>query len=129
MSEPKKYYTCEDCIHCVLCENTSDLLAPELCDFFKERTRYFELPIHFLVVENYNIGDICIYSFGDINKSLAIVQIVRILDDKRGIAEVKFLKVIVDDTGNDYFEYLLLSGKTMNVSLQYLTNITPRLRG
>ena len=103
MSEPKKYYTCEDCIHYVLCENTS--------------------------VENYNIGDICIYSFGDINKSLAIVQIVRILDDKRGIAEVKFLKVIVDDTGNDYFEYLLLSGKTMNVSLQYLTNITPRLRG
>lgn len=39
----KNYYTCEDCIHCVLCENTSDLLAPELCDFFKDRSKFIIL--------------------------------------------------------------------------------------
>ncbi|MDQ9757965.1 hypothetical protein RFZ45_03270, partial [Acinetobacter baumannii] len=33
------------------------------------------------------------------NKSLSIVKIVRILNDSRGIAEVQFLDVIIDDSG------------------------------
>ena len=78
------------------------------------------------VVNGYHIGDVCIYGFGHENKSRAVVEIVKILNDERGVAEVKFLKVFVDDTGNGFFNYLLKSGKTMNASFQYLKNITPR---
>lgn len=65
-------------------------------------------------------GDVCIYSFGGKNKSLAVVEIVRILNDHRGAAEIKFLEVMIDDTGNGLFEYLHKTGKTMNASFQYL---------
>lgn len=69
------------------------------------------------------IGDICEYYFdsakGD-NKSKAIVQIEKIYDDPRGIAEVKFLEVIKDDTGNGMFNFLFESGQTMAASLKYL---------
>lgn len=65
-------------------------------------------------------GDVCIYSFGSKNKSIAIVEIVRVLDDVRGVAEIKFLDVIIDDTGNGMFKYLHRTGKTMNASLKYL---------
>lgn len=65
-------------------------------------------------------GDICEYSFGEENKSRAIVEIVRVLNDTIGIAEVKFLEVLVDDTGNGLFEYLRRTGKTMNASFKYL---------
>lgn len=78
---------------------------------------------------DYRIGDVCIYGFGRENKSRAIVEIVRILNDERGVAEIKFLKVFTDDTGNGYFNYLLKSGKTMNASFQYLKNVTPRMDG
>ena len=81
------------------------------------------------VVSGYHTGDVCIYGFGAENKSRAIVEIVRILNDERGAAEVKFLKVFVDDTGNGLFDYLLKSGKTMNASFQYLKNITTRMDG
>ena len=67
------------------------------------------------------VNDVCRYSFGDQNKSDSTVEIVRILDNPRGIAEVKFLAVRVDDSGNGYFSYLLRTGKTMNVSTKYLT--------
>lgn len=77
------------------------------------------------VVRGHNVGDFCIYSFGNENKSLAIVEIVKILNDERGVAEVKFHKVIVDDTGNDFFAYLHKTGQTMNASFCYLKNITP----
>ena len=79
--------------------------------------------------DSYEIGDVCVYGFGRENKSRAVVEIVKILDDKRGVAEIKFLKVFMDDTGNGYFNYLLNSGKTMNASFQYLKNITPRTDG
>lgn len=79
------------------------------------------------VTEDYREGDVCLYSFHEKNKSFSVVEIVRILDDPRGVAEIKFLKVFVDDTGNDYFTYLLRTGKTMNASLKYLKNITPRV--
>lgn len=66
-------------------------------------------------------GDICLYSYDkDPNKSKAIVEIVRILGDPRGAAEIRFHSVICDDTGNGLFDYLQRSGKTMNASLKYL---------
>ena len=77
------------------------------------------------VASGYQPGDVCIYSFHDGNKSAAVVEIVKILNDEKGVAEVKFLKVFVDDTGNGFFNYLLKSGGTMNASFQYLKNITP----
>lgn len=81
------------------------------------------------VVHGYHEGDVCIYGFGHENKSRAIVEIVKILNDERGVAEVKFHKVFVDDTGNGLFDYLLKIGGTMNASLKYLKNITPRMDG
>jgi hypothetical protein len=72
------------------------------------------------MMDTYQAGDICTYSFGNKNRSVAIVEIVRLLGDPRGAAEVRFLDVIIDDTGNGFFLYLLKSGNTMNVSLQFL---------
>lgn len=69
---------------------------------------------------DFKAGDVCRYSFGSKNKSDSTVEIVRILDDPRGVAEVRFLAVRVDDSGNGYFSYLLKTGGTMNVSLKYL---------
>lgn len=71
-------------------------------------------------MDTFKPGDVCIYSFAEQNKSCALVEIVRILNDERGIAEVKFLEVMVDDTGNGYFNYLLRTGGTMNASFKYL---------
>lgn len=81
------------------------------------------------VRHDFNVGDFCLYGFADGNKSLAIVEIVKILDDERGIAELKFHKVIKDNTGNGYFHYLFKSGHTMNGSFEYLRNITPKSDG
>lgn len=72
------------------------------------------------MMDTYQAGDICTYSFGNKNRSVAIVEIVRLLDDPRGAAEVRFLDVIIDDTGNGFFLYLLKSGNTMNAGLQFL---------
>lgn len=80
-----------------------------------------------LPVKDYRVGDVCIYSFGDKNKSCSVVQIVKILEDERGIAEVKFLNIVNDDSGNGLFNFLLKSGKTMNASFKYLKNVTPRM--
>ena len=71
-------------------------------------------------MDTYQAGDICTYSFGNKNRSVAIVEIVRLLDDPRGAAEVRFLDVIIDDTGNGFFLYLLKSGNTMIATLQFL---------
>lgn len=73
------------------------------------------------------VGDICTYAFGEKNKSAAIVEIVRIVNNDRGVAEVKFHKVLVDDTGNGLFTYLLEKGGTMNASFEYLTPYEGRL--
>ena len=72
-------------------------------------------------------GDVCVYEYDGKNESLAVVEIVKILDDERGVAEIKFLAVIKDDTGNNFFDYLLKTGGTMNASLQYLSKIKHRL--
>ena len=68
-------------------------------------------------------GDVCTYSFGGENRSCAVVEIVRILNDKRGVAEVRVLKVIVDDTGNGYFDFLYRTCDTMNASFAYLRKL------
>lgn len=78
------------------------------------------------ITPGYEPGDACLYVFDNDNQSSAIVEIVKVLDDDRGVAEIKFLKVFVDDTGNGLFEYLLKTGQTMNASFKYLKNITPR---
>lgn len=70
----------------------------------------------------YNVGDLCIYKYDTENKSMSIVKIVNILDDARGVAEIKFVKVLVDDTG--YYDYLLKTGHTMNASLKYLHKLS-----
>lgn len=71
-------------------------------------------------MNNLKNGDVCMYSYDNDNKSAAIVEIVEVLDNERGIAKVKFLEVLVDDTGNGFFNYLKRTGGTMNVSLKYL---------
>lgn len=70
--------------------------------------------------EKFYSGALCLYSFDNENKSKALVEIVRVLDNPRGVAEVKFRRVFVDDTGNGFFNYLYRTGGTMNVSLKYL---------
>ena len=71
-------------------------------------------------MNNFKKGDVCMYSFDNDNKSAAIVEIIDILNSERGIAKVKFLEVLCDDTGNGFFNYLKRTGGTMNVSLKYL---------
>lgn len=77
------------------------------------------------VVPGYHVGDVCFYGIGSHTKCLALVEIQKILDDERGVAEIKFLKVFAD-TGNNFFDYLLRTGQTMNGSFEYLKNITPK---
>lgn len=81
--------------------------------------------------QNHEVGDICIYSFDDdenTNRSISIVEITRILDSERGIAEIKFHNVFVDDSGNGFFQFLLRTGGTMNASFKYLKTIVPAKR-
>ena len=66
------------------------------------------------------VGGIYLYYYDNENKSKSKVQVVRILDNPRGVAEVKFLEVYEDDSGNGYFTYLQKTGFTMNVSIKYL---------
>ena len=51
-------------------------------------------------MKDYHAGDICTYPHGAGNRSFAVVEPVRILNDPRGAAEIRFLEVLVDDTGN-----------------------------
>ena len=124
----KQLWNCETCFH-----HQNGKCSPSVwCDHGESyRPAYDKLKKADVVevVHGYHEGDVCIYGFGHENKSRAIVEIVRILNDERGVAEVKFHKVFVDDTGNGLFNYLLKSGKTMNASFQYLKNITPRMDG
>jgi len=69
-------------------------------------------------------GDVCVYEYDGINESLSVVEIVKIFPDERGVAEIRFLAVIKDDTGNGLFDYLFRTSGTMKASLKYLTRIT-----
>ncbi len=68
-------------------------------------------------------GDSCSYSFGCKNSSAAVVKVVRVLDNPRGLAEIRILNVISDDTANKYFTYLHKTGKTMSANFQYLAKV------
>lgn len=78
--------------------------------------------------KEYKPGDVCVYEYDGENESLAVVEIVKILNDERGVAEIKFIAVIKDDTGNGFFKYLLETGGTMNASMKYLEKIEHRKR-
>ncbi|MFR7597021.1 MAG: hypothetical protein ACLUVI_07900 [Acutalibacteraceae bacterium] len=69
---------------------------------------------------SFETGDFCLYVFGKENKSKAVVEVVKVLDDPRGVAQVKFHRVLADDTGNGLFSYLRRTGDTMNASFEYL---------
>jgi hypothetical protein len=111
------------------CKNCKEMDKCSICELTYYRKGYIKSPIADAVEvrSDYNVGDFCLYGFADGNKSLAIVEIIKILDDKRKIAGVKFHKVIIDNTGNGFFHYLFKSGKTMNASFKYLKNITPEI--
>lgn len=68
-----------------------------------------------------SIGDFCIYGFWENNKSLAIVNVVRFLSSD--VADVKIIKVIIDDTGNKFLDYLFRNDKSMFVSVSHLKKI------
>lgn len=68
-------------------------------------------------------GDICTYTFGEKNTSEAVVEVVKIVNAARGVAEVKIRSVVVDGTKTGYLAYLLKAGGTMNASLSCLTKI------
>ena len=73
-------------------------------------------------------GDFCLYAFGKENKSKAVVEVVKVSDDPRGVAQVKFHRVLADDTGNGLFNYLrrtgdTSTGDTMNASFEYLKKL------
>lgn len=76
--------------------------------------------------KEYKPGDVCVYEYDGENESLSVVEIVKILSDERGVAEIKFIAVIKDDTGNGFFKYLLETGLTMNASMKYLEKIEHR---
>lgn len=117
MEHQKK--TCKDCITFGPCSKKGDYLHYYecTCSNFVDKNLYLRLK------NNYKVGDICIYKFDNENESFSIVEIVKILDDMRGVAEIKFIKVIKDDTGNGFFNYLYETGRTMNASFKYLKNI------
>lgn len=78
-------------------------------------------------VPEYKVGGVYEYSFDDKNKSKSIVEIIKLLDGPRKTAEVRFIDVLVDDSGNGFFSYLERTGGTMIVSLKYLHEITTKL--
>lgn len=67
------------------------------------------------------VGDICLYFYDNDNKSISIVEVVKYLSTD--VLVVKFLQVVVDDSGNGLFDYLYRAEKTMNVSRKYLHKI------
>ena len=77
------------------------------------------------VVHGFYAGDVCFYGYAPENNSLVLAEIVKILNDERGVAEIKVLKVFEDASGNGLFNYLYKTGNTMNASFKYLRNITP----
>ena len=67
------------------------------------------------------VGDICLYFYDNDNKSISIVEVVK--DLSTDVLVVKFIQVVVDDSGNGMFDYLYRAEKTMNVSRKYLHKI------
>lgn len=68
-----------------------------------------------------NKGDICIYYYADGNGSLNIVEITDVIDTEK--CKIKCLQVIIDNSGNGWFKYLLRTGYEMTASAEYLHKI------
>lgn len=78
-----------------------------------------------IVNKELNVGDICVYgSENQGNGSVNIVGITELRDDV--ISKIKVLKVITDNSGNNYFKYLLETGKEMYASNKYLRKLEPK---
>ena len=108
---------CDTCIHSAVCDEFDGFRDP----LYWVDTTGKTLCNHY-AHEELRVGDVCEYPVKEnaANKSKATVQIVRILPSNPEVAEIKFLDVEVDDTGNGFFNYLLKTGKTMNASLKYM---------
>ena len=67
-------------------------------------------------------GDICIYGYKEEgNKSVCVVEVLDVISDE--IAEIGFLQVFFDDSGNNFFNYMLETDGTMKASICYLKKI------
>lgn len=67
-------------------------------------------------------GDICIYHKADGgNGSLNLVEVTRDCNDTT--CRIKVLQTIIDNSGNNFFDYLLRSGNEMTASKEYLYKI------
>lgn len=66
-------------------------------------------------------GDICIYHKADGNGSLNLVEVTRDCNDVT--CRIKLLQTIIDNSGNNFFDYLLESGNEMTASKKYLHKI------
>ena len=71
--------------------------------------------------EDIKIGDTCAYFYDNQNMSFSIVTVVKELSEDCVV--VKFNQVLRDGSGNNLFTYLCKTGKTMNVSKNYLHKI------
>lgn len=63
-------------------------------------------------------GDICIYYYAEGNGSLNIVEVTEVVDNEK--CKIKCVQVIIDNSGNGWFEYLHRKGGEMCASIKYL---------
>lgn len=119
---------CKDCLHCRESDKTNRLF----CTYHDTEIETF--PDRYCSCADkkeeptkigFNVGDICIYQKKNGgNGSVNIVEITELKTDV--YSEIKVIKVITDNSGNGYFEYLLKTGKTMNASNEYLRKLEPK---
>ena len=72
------------------------------------------------VSDKFEVGDKAFYGSPK-TKTLAVIEIVEVKDTET--ATIKFLNVIEDETGNNYFKYLLKTNGTMVASFKYMRKI------
>ena len=118
---------CKDCFYC----RESDFTDRLFCTYhdYEIETfpdRYCSCAEKKETAKNgFNVGDICVYgSENQGNGSVNIVGITELRDDV--ISKIKVLKVITDNSGNNYFKYLLETGKEMYASNKYLRKLEPK---
>ena len=72
-------------------------------------------------MSNFEKGDICIYHYADGNGSLNLVEVTG--DYANNISKIKCIQVLIDNSGNGWFDYLLRTGNEMIASNEYLYKI------
>lgn len=63
-------------------------------------------------------GDICVYHFAEGNGSLNIVKVTEVINEDT--SNIKCLQVIIDNSGNGWFEFMLRTDTEMLASNEYL---------